>query len=154
MNNALSQITAMPSTLEGVNNFFNKAKKEILSGKYEPLLIEVYLKAIEEIIKKLRTDKDIKDASITEAYKYKEKTFDAFGAKFTIRETGTKYDYANSGDIKWEMLDAQINNLSAKKKERESFLKSLKEPVADVDEGYIINPPFKTSTESISVTLK
>jgi len=154
MNNALSQITAMPSTLKGIDDFFLKAKKEILSGKYDPLQIEVYLKAIEDIIKKLRTDKDIKYASITEAYKYKEKTFEVFGAKFNLRETGVKYDYTNTGDVKWERLDSQINDLSIKKKERETFLKTVKEPIADVEDGYIINPPVKTSTESIAVTLK
>lgn len=154
MNNALSQITAMPSTIEGVDKFFIKSKKEILSGKYDPLQIEVYLKAIEEITKRLRSDKDIKDASITEAYKYKEKSFEVFGAKFTLRETGVKYDYANTGDVKWEQLDAQISDLSIKKKDREKFLKTLKEPVADTGEGYIINPPLKTSMESIAVSLK
>ena len=153
MTNALSTITVMPSTTEGIQKFCKKAKSEILSGKYDPLEIEMYLKALEEIIKSLRQDKEIGDYSLSEAFKYNEKQFERYGAKFAIRETGVKYDYLSCNDEKWTGLQKEIETLTEQRKKREEFLKKLKEPVADVNTGNIIISPVKSSKTTLIVSL-
>lgn len=76
------------------------------------------------------------------------------GAKLEARETGTKYDY--SGDPVWRQLNATLAECQQYIKDREAFLKALKKPITEVDDdGEIItvNPPVKTSTTSLVITL-
>ena len=69
MENALSTINLMPTTSQEVSKMFTMVKNEILSGNENPLKLEVQLKAIEELIKKLRSDEEIKES----VRKYQEK---------------------------------------------------------------------------------
>ena len=151
---ALTVINTMPSTYDEIHNFIYKAKQELLSGDYNPLDIEIQLKAMEEVIKQLRADGDIKTAVIAEAEKHG-KSFEYRGCKLSIREGGVKYDYASTGDSTWAMLDAEAKGIAEQKKAREEFLKHLPpEGVADANTGEFITPPAKTSSTTIAVTLK
>jgi len=111
------------------------------------------LKAMEETIKQLRSDEEIRSFVLSEAEKYG-KSFEWRGAKMSIREVGVKYDYAASGDSEWALLDAQVKELSEKKKAREKFLQAI--PITGTvspETGEMIYPPAKSSTTSIAVTL-
>ena len=99
-------------------------KHELLSGEYNPLDVELKLKAMEETIKQLRSDEEIRSFVLSEAEKYG-KSFEWRGAKMSIREVGVKYDYSSTGDSEWAILDAQIKELSEKKKAREKFLQAV-----------------------------
>lgn len=72
--------------------------------------------------------------------------------------TKTEYDYTATKDKVWIDLDAQIKDLTEQKKERETFLKTLKEKLTTVDEdsGEVIEiyPPVKSESFGIKVTLK
>jgi len=77
------------------------------------------------------------------------------GAKLEAREVGTVYDY--TGDPVWVQLNGEIKGLQSKLKEREAFLKTLKEPLTTVDhdtgEAITITPPVKRSTTALVITL-
>ena len=136
-----------------IGNVIYEMKAELMSGDYNPLDVELKLKAIEEITKQLRADEDIRAFVMKEAEKYG-KSFEWRGAKMSIREVGVKYDYASTGDSEWALLDAQIKELSEKKKAREKFLQAI--PVTGTvspETGEMIYPPAKSSTTSIAVTL-
>lgn len=144
----------MPCTWDEITSFVHKVKAEILSGEYNPLAIEISLKAMEETIKCLRGDEEIRKQVLDEAAKY-EKNFEFNGVKMQVREAGVKYDYASSGDSEWAILDAQVKELTEAKKKREKFLISLPfEGVASAETGELITPPAKTSTTTIVITLK
>ena len=150
---ALSAIADAPITYVEIGNVIYEMKAELMSGDYNPLDVELKLKAIEEITKQLRADKDIRAFVMKEAEKYG-KSFEWRGAKMSIREVGVKYDYASTGDSEWALLDAQIKKLSEKKKAREEFLQAIP-PTGTVspETGEMIYPPAKSSTTSIAVTL-
>jgi hypothetical protein len=151
---ALSVIYAAPSTYDEIHNFIYKAKQELLNGDYNPLDVEIQLKAMEEIIKQLRADDDIRQAVLAEAEKYG-KSFDYRGCKISVREGGVKYDYASSNDSTWAILQSEADAIAEQKKEREKFLQNLPvEGVADVNTGELITRPPKTSKTTIAVTLK
>lgn len=72
--------------------------------------------------------------------------------------TKTEYDYEACRDPKWNDLSKQIKDLTEQKKERETFLKTIKEKLTTVDEesGEVIEiyPPVKSESFGIKVTLK
>lgn len=151
---ALTLFGAVPRTYDEIHNFVYKAKKELLSGDFNPLDVEIQLKAMEEVIKQLRGDDEIKSAVIAEAEKYG-KSFDYRGCKISIREGGVSYDYAATGDSSWAMLDAEAKALSEQKKNREKFLQSLPpEGTISPDTGEIMYAAPRTSKTTIAVTLK
>ena len=150
---ALSTIADAPITYVEIGNLIHYMKQELLSGDYNPLDVELKLKAMEEMIKQLRSDEDIRQFVLAEAERHG-KSFEWRGAKMSIREVGVKYDYASTGDSEWALLDAEIKELTEKKKAREKFLQAM--PVTGTvspETGEMIYPPSKTSTTSIAVTL-
>jgi hypothetical protein len=150
--NTISLINTMPSSKSEVASFTKLAKDAILAGNENSLKIAVQLKAMEEVIKELRTDKDIQALTLKEAEK-EGKSFKLYNAEFNIRETGVKYDYTTCDDSEWNSLEKQITELKEKQKWRETFLKSIKDNIFD-DKGIMLKFPAKTSTTSVAVTLK
>ena len=150
---ALSTIADAPITYVEIGNLIHYMKQELLSGEYNPLDVELKLKAMEETIKQLRSDEEIRAFVLSEAEKYG-KSFEWRGAKMSIREVGVKYDYSSTGDSEWAILDAQIKELSEKKKAREKFLQAVPASgTVSPETGEMIYPPAKISTTSIAVTL-
>jgi hypothetical protein len=65
-----------------------------------------------------------------------------------------KYDFTVCQDTQWNEFNALLNDVKARMKARETFLKTLTEPMATMD-GEIINPPAITfGALNVSVTLK
>ena len=153
MENAISTINLMPSTSQEISKMFIKLKEELLSGNEEPLKLEVQLKGMEELIKKLRSDDDIKDQMINEGMKYPDKSFEIYGAKFTKTTVGVKYDFDVCNDSEWKSLKHITDSYKSELKERENFLKGLKKDVVNPETGELISPPIKTGKESLSVKL-
>jgi len=153
MENAISTINLMPSTTQEVSKMFVKLKEELLSGKEDPLKLEVQLKSMEELIKKLRSDEEIKEQMINEGMKYPDNSFQLYGAKFTKTTVGVKYDFKACQDSEWNQLKIKFDNAKKELKEKEDFLKTLKKDVVNPNTGELISPPIKTGKESLSVKL-
>lgn len=144
MEKALSYIYVLPSAKSEVSIFASQIIGEVESGNINPIELKIRLKWIERLIDAI--DKPIKDAVLREASKFG-KRFEHNGFRIEETETGTSYDYSN--DVIW-------NTLKEKIKEREAFLKTLKEPLSIVDEETgeitICVPPIKKSTTSLRFT--
>jgi hypothetical protein len=150
----LAKIAQAPITYVEIGNLIHFMKQEILSGDANPLDVELQLKAMEETIKQLRSDEDIRAFVLNEAEKHG-KSFEWRGAKMSVREVGVKYDYSTSGDSEWALLDAEIKELTDKRKAREKFLQNIPEMgTVSPETGEQIYRPAKSSTTSIAVTLK
>jgi len=149
-----SLINVMPSNKVQVNDFVQQTKDIIMSGNENPLKIAVQLRALEEVIKKLRTDSQIQDYTLEEAQKEGIKTFKIFGAEISIKETGTKYDYSICNDILLDNLYGELSVLKKKIKDREDMLKTISQDNPAVSlEGEVLEPPLKTSKTGISIKL-
>ena len=138
-----------------VIDLFVETKDQIMSGEQSPLKTAVHLKALEELIKKLRTDEQIQDYTLEEALKEGAKTFKMYGAEIQIKEMGTKYDYSDCNDSLLDSLYCKMNELKTEIKDRENMLKSISEknPVIS-PEGEILNRPTKRSKTGVSITFK
>ena len=151
---ALQTITSMPVTWDSIESFVARIKEEVLSGEHDPLVIEIHLKAMEETIKLLRQDAEIKEVSIKKALRYGEKKFSFHGVDMQVRDAGISYDYASTNDSEWAILDAQFKEIQEKKKAREKYLQSLPPEGAVTLQGEFINPPARSAKTTLFVTLK
>lgn len=140
MDNALSFITQFNLTKTQIDNFVRKALEEIDTGLYNPLSIHLCLKAIEEVVKKIKVG--VADQVMLEAEKYG-KSFEYMGAKVQLTERRT-YDYTH--DAAWFEIHSSL-------KQREELLKHLSSPMADAETGEMIYPPLFKSTSVITISL-
>jgi hypothetical protein len=77
-----------------------------------------------------------------------------YDAEIIEKKNPDKFDYAVCNDSEWDKLNAQLTDIKAKMKVRETFLKTLKEPMSTMD-GEIINPPSITyGAMNVAITLK
>ena len=150
----MSELTKVLSKSQ-VIDLFVETKDQIMSGKQSPLKTAVHLKALEELIKKLRTDEQIQDYTLSEALKENAKTFQMYGAEIQIKEMGTKFDFTDCNDSLLDGLYYKMDKLKTEIKDRENMLKAISEknPVIS-PEGEILNRPTKRSKTGISITLK
>ena len=130
----------------------------VSEGVTDPLQVHYHLKCLEDLIKQVTASDRFRDALITEAVKYG-KFFDFKNSRMDVKEVGTKYDFTVCNDPEWNELNGQMEAIKFKMKHREATLKTL--PISGMDivspetgEVTKIYPPTKSSTTSISVTLK
>ncbi len=83
---------------------------------------------------------------------------DMFNAKIIEKSDPDKYDFSVCGDSYYDNMVSDIAILKEKIKEREAFLKTLKEPIAITTGDYagteIIPPTITFGKQNIAVSLK
>lgn len=144
----------LPS-VAAIDKLANNLIKPINDGEIDVIKAIATIRAVQEALDKVTNE--LKPLVINELHKYssKEKII-SHGTEFILKEAGVKYDYSKCGDTVWNNLDAEIKKLSEEKKEREKFLKSIKDMmiVVDATTGEVceIKAPTKTSTTTYVVT--
>ncbi len=150
----MNELTKVLSKAQ-VIDLFVKTKDQIMSGEQSPLKIAVHLKALEEVVKKLRTDEQIQDCTLEQALLENTKTFQLYGAEIQIKEMGVKYDFSICNDSLLGGLYREMYALKKKISDRETMLKTISEDNPAVSlEGEILNAPTKRSKTGLSITLK
>lgn len=152
---AFGVVRLFPDTKQGIEMFSTQLIRAVENGEVDALQLKAYFKAMEKVIEKV--DKSTRDSQMTQAEKYGEKKFRAHGMQIEIAEVGTKYDYESCGDIEWERWDSSVKSAEESRKNRETFLKTLKEPMTLVNEEtgevYKVRPPVKRSTTGLKFTI-
>jgi hypothetical protein len=137
-------------------SFVRDVINRILVGDADPIKVHLQVKAMEEIIKEITSDPQYRDALLDESAKYG-KSFERYNGKFSIKETGTRYDYSECGDTELLELYEKKAELDAKIKVREAFIKMLPGEGLDIvtEHGELrkIYPPAKSSTTTVTVSL-
>jgi hypothetical protein len=148
-----------PETKEQQQSFVEMLVQCTLSGEVSPLKVEAQIKNVEDVVKRYRDDKRVKDAVINDYRREfcEQKSADRHNARFTMTEVGVKYDYTACGDPEWTRLNEEFKRITEAKKAREEILKAHKQPWTAVDdetgEVATVNPPAKTSTTQVSVQI-
>jgi hypothetical protein len=153
---AIGAIRLLANTQVQIDVMSDQLIESVRQGEVNPLEVLVTLKAFEKVAD--RVLKEIRDNFVTESNKYPERIFEFAGNKIEKAEVGTKYDYSICNDPIYNFRLDISKKANEQLKEREEFLKTLKNPmtVVDDDSGEIttITPPFKTYTTSLKVTIK
>jgi hypothetical protein len=129
------------------------------SGTVDPLKIHLQVKCMEGIVKGLNENTVYKSHILGAAEKQGQKSFEFHNSKMEIKEVGVKYDFSKCEDIGLNAMYDQLALLESKIKQRETMLKALSPKgltITDEDTGetYTVYPPAKSSTTSVTVTLK
>ena len=129
---------------------------DIDEGHMHPLQVAAQFKFMEDIISNVK--EELRQRVVAEQTKHGKEVMSYQGASFDIREAGIKYDYSQCQCSIWNDIDSQIQKLTEQRKEREAFLKTLKERFTYIDEstGEIItlHPPQRKSTTTYAISWK
>lgn len=154
----VSILNSIPTTgKEEIALFSSKLNEDLDLGTQNPLQVLKAFKAVEKAFEMIKPK--LTEFAITEAKKYPGKEFEAFGVEFSVKEAGVKWDYSGCGDLKHTALMKKKAALDKEIKEREEFLRAIKNPLEnnvdeDTGEIYTIHPPVKKSTTIVQTTFK
>ena len=146
-NEALSVLMSAPENKGQIKTFTASIIQGIEEGNIDVMILARQLKVYEETVKAIKGNDIYKDALIKETAKHPEKEVSYHGAEFTIKESGTRYDYKGCNYSKY-------NEVLQKKKDIEAMLKTIDESMVDPLTGEQISKAVKTSTTTVNVTLK
>jgi hypothetical protein len=153
--NPMSMLRLMPSRVKEVATFAKGIVQSVKNGDASALETLVMLRSLQLLSTEVIDQ--IQENILNEANRYNEKSIEMFGARIDKGDVKTEYLYETSGDSQWEELDAEIKTLTARKKEREEFLRVIKDPVLQVNKDgaeELVKPPVKRTKEGVKVYLK
>lgn len=156
MNQELQTLSLFDLNKEQRSELVQTTIERIANGELSPLKAHLQVKAMEDIIDQITKDKTYKDMLLDEAAKYG-KSFEFGNGKFSTKETGVRYAYDQCNDPILAELYAANDELLEKIKARQKFLQTVPTEGMDIrvgDELVTVYPPAKSSTTSVTVTLK
>jgi hypothetical protein len=155
METAISTLSQLPETKQQIETFAYSLEQGLNNGQIIASDLLRFQKAMEKVFEKIKPT--LIENALNEISQY-EKNSVIKGSEFSIVEAGVKYDYSNCNDLEYNTLNTQLEALKSTLKDRETFLKSIKQPLQMIDENsgevYIIYPPKKSSTTTLKVTFK
>jgi hypothetical protein len=155
METAISTLSQLPETKKQIETFAYSLEQGLINGQIVASDLLRFQKAMEKVFEKIKPT--LIENALQEISQY-EKNTSIKGTEFSIVEAGVKYDYSDCNDLEYNTLTIQIEALKSTLKDRETFLKAIKQPIQMIDETsgecYTIYPPKKTSTTTLKVTFK
>ncbi len=149
-------LTLMANTSTQVDIFSDSIIQSVKNGELEPFTVLIHDRANKKAFERILNE--IKPELQTASDKYPGKSFEYAGNVIEKAEHGTKYDYSNCGYSEWNKYNKEIEALTEKLKECETFLKALRSPIEILNpytgEVEIVSPPTKKSTSGFNVKLK
>ena len=151
----MTTVRQLPETKAQIETFAHQLEQGLVKGEIIPTDLLRFQKAMEKVFEKIKPI--LIESAIVEVEHY-EKNPVIKVAEYSIIEAGVKYDYSVCNDAKWNDLSREVESIKEKLKEREAFLKSIKEKIEIIDtesgELNIIYPCIKSSTTTLKVTFK
>jgi hypothetical protein len=155
METAQSILFLGPETKTQAQIFAQQIIEQVESGNIDSL--EVYIRCKALILSLNQVIESIETTTLSEAEKHG-KSFDFKSARVEVKELGSKWHFDKSNDSIYFSIKSKLEKWDTKRKDRETFLKSLKQKTSILDEetGELIEvfPPYKTSKTGVVVTLK
>jgi len=153
MNN-IELIKSGPQTGDQILDFQNEILDSVTNGFEDPLFLLVKLKAFTKALD--GAIDSIQEYALSEAQKHG-KSFAIYGAKVDVKEMGTKWFFDKTGDPIIARIAEQKDQIGKAEKDRQSFLKTLKEKVSFLDEEsgevFTVYPARKESKTGIAISI-
>lgn len=153
----LNVVSLFDTTKQQRFQFVESLVNTLEEGEADPLKVHAIVKSMEDVVKNITSNEKYKNLLLESAEKNGKK-FQMFNADFSIKEVGVKYDYANCNDTELNELQMQLDELTEKVKNRQKFLQTISISGLDIitkdGEAIKVYPPAKSSTTSVTVTLK
>jgi hypothetical protein len=142
------EILKTPLTKPGCSDIVNKTVQLIIDGEIDPIKAELQLKAMENIIKDIRSNNHVKRIVREETQKHG-KSFDMFGVTIENCQR-TIFDYTGCKDEVYNSLIAERDRIDEQIKIRESQIKSG----VNAETGEVFNPPTSKTTDFLKISFK
>ena len=156
--NELTIFTQFPQTKSEQKEMVALMVESLKQGNEDPLRIEAAMANVEAVVKEYRANKEVKEMLLDEVRKYPKGIAEIYNATFQEKEVGVKYDFSECGHVVYDELCAEIERLTAQKKDMESIMKMNKSSWIYTDpatgESYEVNPPYRTASSQVVVTIK
>jgi hypothetical protein len=153
MNN-IELIKSGPQTGDQILEFQNEILDSVTNGFEDPLFLLVKLKAMSKALD--GAIDSIQEHALSEAQKHG-KSFAIYGAKVEVKEMGTKWYFDKTGDPIIARIAEQKDQIGKAEKDRQSFLKTLKEKTSFLDEEsgevFTVYPARKESKTGIAISI-
>jgi hypothetical protein len=153
MNN-IELIKSGPQTGDQILEFQNEILDSVTNGFEDPLFLIVRLKAWSKAID--GAIDSIQEYALSEAQKHG-KSFAIYGAKIEVKEMGTKWYFDKTGDPVIARIADQKDQIGKAEKDRQAFLKTLKEKTSFLDEEsgevFTVYPARKESKTGIAISI-
>ena len=155
MTNSLSIFSQAPKTKADINDCIAAIKSDFLGGDMDVIAADLFLKKIEELVKGVREDKEVKRVVLQELEKYTEKTVNLHGCQISkIDRSNWQYDLCN--DVELQNLETAKKEIDEEIKARQKVLQAMKkEQIVVTPDGSIetVYPASKTYTSSFSIKI-
>ena len=149
-------LAMMANTSTEIDVFSDQVIESVRLGEVNPLKVLVQMKAMEKCTD--RITKEIKENCMTASDAYPDTEFEFMGNKITKGDVYTAYDFTVCNDNEWNRLNEILIETKRQMKDREAFLKTIKQPTSLLDEGTgevnTVHPPEKKSVPGLKVTIK
>jgi hypothetical protein len=153
MNN-IELIKSGPQTGDQILEFQNEILDSVTNGFEDPLFLLVKLKAFTKAMD--GAIDSIQEFALSEAQKHG-KSFAIYGAKVEVKEMGTKWFFDKTGDPIIARIADQKDQIGKAEKDRQAFLKTLKEKTSFLDEEsgevFTVYPARKESKTGIAISI-
>jgi len=153
---AIGTLRLFATTQTQVDVFSDQIIESVKHGEANPLEVLTMFKAFEKVSERVLNE--IKPNILTEAEKHPERIFEFNGNKIEKAELGVKYNYSICNDPVYNELKMKLDEAAKLVKEREEFLKALKEPITQLNEDtgeiFKIIPPLKTSQSGVKISIR
>ena len=151
----MTTVRQLPETKQQIEIFAQQLEQGLESGTIVASELLRFQKALDKVFEKIKPV--LIECALNEIGSY-EKNPIIKNTEFSIVEAGTKYDYSGCNDPIYNSNLGVLEIAKESIKERENFLKCLKQPMTFVNDetGEIVtlNPPKKSSTTTVKVTFK
>ena len=149
MANFLTNFKALPNSLTDQVSVATEAIEAVLNGEVDPIRLDIYLKSIEDTIKMIRKNTQVKEKTISEAMNYG-KQFDLYNANVAISSRRT---YAYEEDGTWAKLKIQETEIADQRKIREKLLKNIPDgsELADTETGEMLSNHLVTHNHFLKI---
>jgi hypothetical protein len=153
MNN-IELIKSGPQTGDQILEFQNEILDSVTNGFEDPLFLLVKLKAFTKALD--GAIDSIQEYALSEAQKHG-KSFAIYGAKVEVKEMGSKWFFDKTGDPIIARIAEQKDQIGKAEKDRQAFLKTLKEKTSFLDEEsgevFTVYPARKESKTGIAISI-
>lgn len=156
-NNAIQPLNnAMALSKSSQADFAQNLIKSVTEGEVDPIAAYCQIKGLCDSLGIFLKSEDVKEAVDKAKEKWGSAPAEFQGAKLTIAESGVKYDFSVCKDSKWDELYERKKEIEAQMKERETFLRGIRncETVVDEETGVVekLYAPARSASSCVKVT--
>lgn len=145
--NALSELSNLPERKEQIKEFARQGINQILNGEYSALEFKFRFDAFKKACEMILDHAAVNDLVLLEARRLDGQSYKDCKVSVQRRKTW-KFDQCN--DERYNEMKIVESKVKADIKKHEDALKSMVQPMADL-EGNIINPPTYSEIEYITI---